>query len=156
MKIIIIIIQNNNSNLFAFVHALPAHFSQFQLVACFDLLKFQLYLIIHPQIVVNLFVSLQVGLIVACYFVCLRNATNKCGQFLRPEVSVLTKNFTFLFFTVNLINLVQLLIIFCWFILLFFHSLFLPSVDKKGNLAFIPWEESRHRELDWCEVPECR
>uniref|UniRef100_A0A8C1T599 NBAS subunit of NRZ tethering complex n=1 Tax=Cyprinus carpio TaxID=7962 RepID=A0A8C1T599_CYPCA len=26
----------------------------------------------------------------------------------------------------------------------------------KGNLAFIPWEESRHRDLDWCEVPECR
>uniref|UniRef100_A0A672QK13 Neuroblastoma-amplified sequence n=1 Tax=Sinocyclocheilus grahami TaxID=75366 RepID=A0A672QK13_SINGR len=26
----------------------------------------------------------------------------------------------------------------------------------KGHLAFIPWEESRHRDLDWCEVPECR
>uniref|UniRef100_A0A671NLZ3 Neuroblastoma-amplified sequence N-terminal domain-containing protein n=1 Tax=Sinocyclocheilus anshuiensis TaxID=1608454 RepID=A0A671NLZ3_9TELE len=26
----------------------------------------------------------------------------------------------------------------------------------KGNLAFVPWEESRHRDLDWCEVPECR
>ncbi|KAA0708511.1 Neuroblastoma-amplified sequence [Triplophysa tibetana] len=30
------------------------------------------------------------------------------------------------------------------------------GVDKKNNLALIPWEESRHRELDWCELPECR
>uniref|UniRef100_A0A8C2PVG0 NBAS subunit of NRZ tethering complex n=1 Tax=Cyprinus carpio TaxID=7962 RepID=A0A8C2PVG0_CYPCA len=38
------------------------------------------------------------------------------------------------------------------------YSDLLPKagVDKKGNLAFIPWEESRHRDLDWCEVPECR
>ncbi|KTG44370.1 hypothetical protein cypCar_00000864 [Cyprinus carpio] len=38
------------------------------------------------------------------------------------------------------------------------HSDLLPKagVDKKGNLSFIPWEESRHRDLDWCEVPECR
>ncbi|XP_051501521.1 NBAS subunit of NRZ tethering complex-like isoform X3 [Myxocyprinus asiaticus] len=28
--------------------------------------------------------------------------------------------------------------------------------DKKGNLMLISWEESRHRDLDWCEVPECR
>ncbi|XP_056125295.1 NBAS subunit of NRZ tethering complex isoform X1 [Rhinichthys klamathensis goyatoka] len=37
------------------------------------------------------------------------------------------------------------------------YSDLLPKagVDKKGNLALIPWEESRHRELDWCEVPEC-
>uniref|UniRef100_A0A673JN30 Neuroblastoma-amplified sequence N-terminal domain-containing protein n=1 Tax=Sinocyclocheilus rhinocerous TaxID=307959 RepID=A0A673JN30_9TELE len=38
------------------------------------------------------------------------------------------------------------------------YSDLLPKagVDKKGHLAFIPWEESRHRDLDWCEVPECR
>ncbi|TRZ02417.1 hypothetical protein DNTS_034472, partial [Danionella cerebrum] len=30
------------------------------------------------------------------------------------------------------------------------------GVDQKGNLVLIPWEESRHRDLDWCEVPECR
>nr|XP_055042803.1 NBAS subunit of NRZ tethering complex [Misgurnus anguillicaudatus] len=30
------------------------------------------------------------------------------------------------------------------------------GVDKKSNLLFSPWEESRHRDLDWCEVPECR
>ncbi|XP_051954373.1 NBAS subunit of NRZ tethering complex [Xyrauchen texanus] len=30
------------------------------------------------------------------------------------------------------------------------------GLDKKGNLLLIPWEESRHRDLDWCEVPECR
>ncbi|XP_073708858.1 NBAS subunit of NRZ tethering complex [Garra rufa] len=38
------------------------------------------------------------------------------------------------------------------------YSDLLPKagVDKKGNLSFIPWEETRHRDLDWCEVPECR
>ncbi|XP_005160753.1 NBAS subunit of NRZ tethering complex isoform X1 [Danio rerio] len=38
------------------------------------------------------------------------------------------------------------------------YSDLLPKagVDKEGNLVLIPWEESRHRDLDWCEVLECR
>lgn len=25
-----------------------------------------------------------------------------------------------------------------------------------SSLVFIPWDEQRHRDLDWCEDPQCR
>lgn len=39
--------------------------------------------------------------------------------------------------------------------------LFLPfsftlSLDDRGELVLIPWDEQRHREMDWCEAEECR
>ncbi|MEQ2270114.1 hypothetical protein XENORESO_015545 [Xenotaenia resolanae] len=29
-------------------------------------------------------------------------------------------------------------------------------MDERGELALIPWDEQRHREMDWCEAEECR
>ncbi|XP_030627151.1 NBAS subunit of NRZ tethering complex [Chanos chanos] len=38
------------------------------------------------------------------------------------------------------------------------YTALLPEacMDDKGNLVLIPWDEQRHKELDWCEDPECR
>uniref|UniRef100_A0A8C5H6L0 Neuroblastoma-amplified sequence n=1 Tax=Gouania willdenowi TaxID=441366 RepID=A0A8C5H6L0_GOUWI len=38
------------------------------------------------------------------------------------------------------------------------YTTLLPEacLDDKGELALIPWDEQRHREMDWCEAEECR
>ncbi|KAK7906904.1 hypothetical protein WMY93_015516 [Mugilogobius chulae] len=38
------------------------------------------------------------------------------------------------------------------------YTILLPeaTVGDNGELALIPWDEQRHREMDWCEVEECR
>uniref|UniRef100_A0A3P9P6K2 NBAS subunit of NRZ tethering complex n=1 Tax=Poecilia reticulata TaxID=8081 RepID=A0A3P9P6K2_POERE len=38
------------------------------------------------------------------------------------------------------------------------YAVLLPEActDERGELALIPWEEQRHREMDWCEAEECR
>ncbi|XP_037607505.1 neuroblastoma-amplified sequence [Sebastes umbrosus] len=38
------------------------------------------------------------------------------------------------------------------------YTILLPKacMDDRGELALIPWEEQRHREMDWCEAEECR
>ncbi|XP_035278775.1 neuroblastoma-amplified sequence [Anguilla anguilla] len=38
------------------------------------------------------------------------------------------------------------------------YTILLPeaSLDERGNLRLIPWDEQSHRERDWCEQPECR
>ncbi|KAJ8397645.1 hypothetical protein AAFF_G00436440, partial [Aldrovandia affinis] len=38
------------------------------------------------------------------------------------------------------------------------YTILLPeaSLDDRSNLTLIPWDEQRHREMDWCEQPECR
>ncbi|XP_072534996.1 NBAS subunit of NRZ tethering complex isoform X2 [Salminus brasiliensis] len=38
------------------------------------------------------------------------------------------------------------------------YTVLLPEAckDEKSNLVFIPWDEQRHRDLDWCEDPQCR
>uniref|UniRef100_A0A8C5NA09 Neuroblastoma-amplified sequence n=1 Tax=Gouania willdenowi TaxID=441366 RepID=A0A8C5NA09_GOUWI len=37
------------------------------------------------------------------------------------------------------------------------YTTLLPEacLDDKGELALIPWDEQRHREMDWCEAEEC-
>ncbi|CAL9692306.1 unnamed protein product [Knipowitschia caucasica] len=30
------------------------------------------------------------------------------------------------------------------------------TMEESGDLALIPWDERRHREMDWCEADECR
>ncbi|TKS76461.1 Neuroblastoma-amplified sequence [Collichthys lucidus] len=32
----------------------------------------------------------------------------------------------------------------------------LATLDDRGELVLIPWDEQRHREMDWCEAEECR
>lgn len=39
------------------------------------------------------------------------------------------------------------------FLVFVFPSL---SLDDGDELALIPWDEQRHREMDWCEAEECR
>ncbi|XP_010789312.1 neuroblastoma-amplified sequence-like [Notothenia coriiceps] len=37
------------------------------------------------------------------------------------------------------------------------YTTLLPEARTDGDeLALIPWDEERHREMDWCEVEECR
>ncbi|KAF7694273.1 hypothetical protein HF521_008026 [Silurus meridionalis] len=38
------------------------------------------------------------------------------------------------------------------------YTALLPEAckDEMSTLVFIPWEEQRHRDLDWCEDPQCR
>ncbi|XP_066532404.1 NBAS subunit of NRZ tethering complex [Hoplias malabaricus] len=38
------------------------------------------------------------------------------------------------------------------------YSVLLPEArkDERSNLVSIPWDEQRHRDLDWCEDPQCR
>ncbi|KAM9554241.1 NBAS subunit of NRZ tethering complex [Salvelinus alpinus] len=38
------------------------------------------------------------------------------------------------------------------------YTILLPEacVDERGNLGVIPWDEQRHREMDWCEEDQCR
>uniref|UniRef100_A0A3Q1FX53 NBAS subunit of NRZ tethering complex n=1 Tax=Acanthochromis polyacanthus TaxID=80966 RepID=A0A3Q1FX53_9TELE len=38
------------------------------------------------------------------------------------------------------------------------YTVLLPEacLDERGELALIPWDEQRHRELDWCEAEDCR
>ncbi|KAM6915430.1 NBAS subunit of NRZ tethering complex [Xenentodon cancila] len=38
------------------------------------------------------------------------------------------------------------------------YTILLPEacLDDGGELALIPWDEQRHREMDWCEADECR
>uniref|UniRef100_A0A4W4GYP0 Neuroblastoma-amplified sequence n=1 Tax=Electrophorus electricus TaxID=8005 RepID=A0A4W4GYP0_ELEEL len=38
------------------------------------------------------------------------------------------------------------------------YTILLPEAckDERAHLVFIPWEEKRHRDLDWCEHPQCR
>ncbi|KAL7888773.1 hypothetical protein AOLI_G00037470 [Acnodon oligacanthus] len=38
------------------------------------------------------------------------------------------------------------------------YTALLPEAckDERSNLVFIPWNEQRHRDLDWCEDPQCR
>uniref|UniRef100_A0AAQ5X5T5 Neuroblastoma-amplified sequence n=1 Tax=Amphiprion ocellaris TaxID=80972 RepID=A0AAQ5X5T5_AMPOC len=38
------------------------------------------------------------------------------------------------------------------------YTMLLPEacLDEQGELALIPWDEQRHRELDWCEAEDCR
>uniref|UniRef100_A0A8D3AE62 NBAS subunit of NRZ tethering complex n=1 Tax=Scophthalmus maximus TaxID=52904 RepID=A0A8D3AE62_SCOMX len=38
------------------------------------------------------------------------------------------------------------------------YTILLPEacLDDSGELVLIPWDEHRHREMDWCEVEECR
>lgn len=38
------------------------------------------------------------------------------------------------------------------------YTILLPeaTLDDNGELALIPWDEQRHREMDWCEAAECR
>uniref|UniRef100_A0A667Y811 NBAS subunit of NRZ tethering complex n=1 Tax=Myripristis murdjan TaxID=586833 RepID=A0A667Y811_9TELE len=38
------------------------------------------------------------------------------------------------------------------------YTTLLPEacLDENGELVLIPWDEQRHREMDWCEVEECR
>ncbi|KAM4522694.1 NBAS subunit of NRZ tethering complex isoform 2-T2 [Odontesthes bonariensis] len=38
------------------------------------------------------------------------------------------------------------------------YTILLPEacLDDGGELVLIPWDEQRHREMDWCEAEECR
>lgn len=38
------------------------------------------------------------------------------------------------------------------------YTILLPEacLDDSGELAFIAWDEQRHREMDWCEAEDCR
>ncbi|XP_047429612.1 NBAS subunit of NRZ tethering complex [Mugil cephalus] len=38
------------------------------------------------------------------------------------------------------------------------YTILLPEacLDDGGELVLIPWDEQRHREMDWCEADECR
>ncbi|KAM8832299.1 NBAS subunit of NRZ tethering complex isoform 1-T1 [Spinachia spinachia] len=38
------------------------------------------------------------------------------------------------------------------------YTTLLPEActDEEGELVCIPWDEQRHREMDWCEAEECR
>uniref|UniRef100_A0A8B9GME1 NBAS subunit of NRZ tethering complex n=1 Tax=Astyanax mexicanus TaxID=7994 RepID=A0A8B9GME1_ASTMX len=38
------------------------------------------------------------------------------------------------------------------------YTVLLPEacMDDKSNLVSIPWDEQRHRDMDWCEDPQCR
>uniref|UniRef100_A0A673CVH2 NBAS subunit of NRZ tethering complex n=1 Tax=Sphaeramia orbicularis TaxID=375764 RepID=A0A673CVH2_9TELE len=38
------------------------------------------------------------------------------------------------------------------------YTILLPEacLDDKEELVLIPWDEQRHREMDWCETEECR
>ncbi|KAM9840516.1 NBAS subunit of NRZ tethering complex [Aulostomus maculatus] len=38
------------------------------------------------------------------------------------------------------------------------YTILLPEacLDEHGELVLIPWDEQRHRDLDWCETEECR
>nr|XP_033504549.1 neuroblastoma-amplified sequence [Epinephelus lanceolatus] len=38
------------------------------------------------------------------------------------------------------------------------YTILLPEacMDDCGELVLIPWDEQRHREMDWCEAEECR
>ncbi|XP_028997310.1 NBAS subunit of NRZ tethering complex isoform X2 [Betta splendens] len=38
------------------------------------------------------------------------------------------------------------------------YTILLPEAcpDEGGELVLIPWDEQRHREMDWCEAAECR
>uniref|UniRef100_A0A8C6U4N8 NBAS subunit of NRZ tethering complex n=1 Tax=Neogobius melanostomus TaxID=47308 RepID=A0A8C6U4N8_9GOBI len=37
------------------------------------------------------------------------------------------------------------------------YIILLPeATDDNGELTLIPWDEQRHREMDWCEAAECR
>nr|XP_024660884.1 neuroblastoma-amplified sequence isoform X2 [Maylandia zebra] len=38
------------------------------------------------------------------------------------------------------------------------YTTLLPEacLDDRGELVLIPWDEQRHREMDWCEAEECR
>ncbi|KAK9531668.1 hypothetical protein VZT92_011078 [Zoarces viviparus] len=38
------------------------------------------------------------------------------------------------------------------------YTILLPEarMDDGGDLVLIPWDEQRHREMDWCEAEECR
>ncbi|KAG7508827.1 neuroblastoma-amplified sequence [Solea senegalensis] len=38
------------------------------------------------------------------------------------------------------------------------YTILLPEacLDDRGELVLIPWDEQRHREMDWCEAEECR
>ncbi|KAM9354661.1 LOW QUALITY PROTEIN: NBAS subunit of NRZ tethering complex [Pholidichthys leucotaenia] len=38
------------------------------------------------------------------------------------------------------------------------YTTLLPEacLDDQGDLVLIPWDEQRHREMDWCEAEECR
>ncbi|XP_031726223.1 NBAS subunit of NRZ tethering complex isoform X2 [Anarrhichthys ocellatus] len=38
------------------------------------------------------------------------------------------------------------------------YTILLPEarMDDGGDLVLIPWDEKRHREMDWCEAEECR
>uniref|UniRef100_A0A8K9WWQ7 NBAS subunit of NRZ tethering complex n=1 Tax=Oncorhynchus mykiss TaxID=8022 RepID=A0A8K9WWQ7_ONCMY len=38
------------------------------------------------------------------------------------------------------------------------YTILLPEacVDERGDLGVIPWDEQRHREMDWCEEDQCR
>nr|XP_046229839.1 neuroblastoma-amplified sequence isoform X2 [Scatophagus argus] len=38
------------------------------------------------------------------------------------------------------------------------YTILLPEacLDDRGELMLIPWDEQRHRDMDWCEAKECR
>ncbi|XP_036003420.1 neuroblastoma-amplified sequence isoform X2 [Fundulus heteroclitus] len=38
------------------------------------------------------------------------------------------------------------------------YAVLLPEacLDERGELALIPWDDQRHREMDWCEAEKCR
>ncbi|XP_054617752.1 NBAS subunit of NRZ tethering complex isoform X3 [Dunckerocampus dactyliophorus] len=38
------------------------------------------------------------------------------------------------------------------------YTVLLPEacLNERGDLVLIPWDEQRHREMDWCEAEECR
>ncbi|XP_020497698.2 NBAS subunit of NRZ tethering complex [Labrus bergylta] len=38
------------------------------------------------------------------------------------------------------------------------YTILLPEArhDDRGELVLIPWDEQRHRDMDWCEAEECR
>nr|XP_061784995.1 NBAS subunit of NRZ tethering complex-like isoform X2 [Nerophis lumbriciformis] len=38
------------------------------------------------------------------------------------------------------------------------YMVLLPEacLNERGDLVLIPWDEQRHREMDWCEAEECR
>nr|XP_019947114.1 PREDICTED: neuroblastoma-amplified sequence [Paralichthys olivaceus] len=38
------------------------------------------------------------------------------------------------------------------------YTILLPEacLDDEGELVLIPWDEQRHREMDWCEAEDCR
>ncbi|XP_036405464.1 neuroblastoma-amplified sequence isoform X2 [Megalops cyprinoides] len=38
------------------------------------------------------------------------------------------------------------------------YTILLPEacLDDRGNLTLFPWDEQRHRDMDWCEQEECR